>query len=269
MPPRIPLASLVARGTASSAVPPDETVYLHFEGDDRGRSWPVANYGEQGIFTAAQEMELASRFGFSPALVSELSLYVGNALDAESMTTMTRVSRRKAVTGAEVALRRAVRHARQDDRRHGKLVEVLLACSAQFAEAPSDSALLSHAQTLARNPNSSLTDLLDAADAVLARTGSAALLAPADRREVWDGRREHIMRSCCYVWMDAGKPLTYTTRSDRPSKKQREGSLFDLIRTVMGMVLSKGKLPSDETIRKDIDQFRKLMKRHPEILDGR
>jgi hypothetical protein len=252
-----------------SDAPVDQTVYLHFDGDRKVASWRIADYDGRGIFTSAQKTDLTARFGLPAALVSRLSLYVGNILDADSLMNLTRVSRSKATEAATTALRRAVRHARQDGRFRDELAKVILTCSAQFADVPSDATLLFSAQAIANDPKSGLTDLLDAASAVLTRPGSASLLAPADRRKLWDGRREHIVRNCCYVWLDAGRPLTYTTRADRLSSEQREGPLFDLIRTVMGMVICEGKPPGDEAIRKDIDRFRDLITRHPELLDGR
>ncbi|QEP30632.1 hypothetical protein [Pukyongiella litopenaei] len=266
---RPPLTLRDTRAEVLSAVRPDQTLYLQFDDYGCGPSWPVADYEEKGFFTAAQELKLASEHDLTPVLVSRLSLYVGNTLDIESLMNLVRVSRNKTVKAAEVALRRAVKHARQDARRQKQLADVLLGCSALFAETRADATLLGEAHAVARNPECSLADLLEIADAILTRPGSAAILAPADRRKVYDGRRDHIVRSCCYVWMDAGRPLTYTTRPDRLSGERRAGPLFDLIRAVMRMVLPKGGQPSDETIRKDIDQFRVLIVRYPELLDGR
>lgn len=269
MPRKPPFKSRGARLDDPSAHPPDQSVYLHFDSYRESLSWPVADYEENIFFTAAQKDELISRFDLSPELVSDLSLYVGNTLDIDSVMNLTRVSRNKAVKAADEALRRAIKHARQDVRCWAKLVDILLACDALFAETRADAAVLCKAQSFARTPECTLTSLLEVADAVVARPGSAAILTPADSRKIYDGRREHIVRSCCYVWMDAGRPLTYTTRFDRLSKDQREGPLFDLIRTAFQMISPKGGHPSDETIRKDIDRFRLLIVRHPEILDER
>ena len=239
-------------------------MYRHFDSYKRGPVWPTADYAEQGFFTAEQKDHLASKFDLSAELVSNLSLYVGNTLDEDSLMNLTRVSREKAVNAAEEALRRAVRHARQSEQYRGRVVEVLLGCSTLFADTPADAARLDRAQALARDPESKLGELLEAVDAVLECPGSAAILAPADLRKVYDGRREHIVRSCCYTWMEAGRPLTYAM-----NKGRREGPLFELIWTVMRLVLSDDHRPSDETIRNDIDRFRELVKRRPEILDQR
>jgi hypothetical protein len=260
MPTRPPPASSDTRSITQS----DQAVYLHFDGYDRGPPWPVADYGEQGIFTAEQQLEIASTHGLSPDLVSRLSLYVGNTLDTESMMNLNHVSRDKAEKVANADLRRAIRHARQDVRTRERLAKVLLGCSALFAETHAAAALLCHAQTLARDPECALTDLLKAADAVLACPGAAVILAPSDRRKVHDARREHIVRSCCYVWLDAERPLTYAM-----DKGRRQGPLFELIWMVMRLILSEGQRPSDDAIRRDIDRFRELVKRRPEILDHR
>ncbi len=251
-----------------SAEPPDRTVYLHFREYRSDVSWPIADYEEKGFFTAAQKDELKSRFDLAPELVSNLSLYVGNTLDIDSVTNLTSVSRNKAVKTAVADLRRAARHARKDPRTRKNLEEVLLECDPMFAETPDDVALLAAAHTLARAPDCTLTELLESADAVLARPGSAAILNPADSREIHDGRRYNIVCSCCYIWMDAGRPLTYTTRPDLPSHQRRQGPLFDLIRAVMAKILRNGRHPSDETIRKDIELSRKAIKRDQELIDG-
>ena len=268
MPRKPPLTARDARSDGPSDELPDLTVHLHFDDYRGGIFWPVADYEEKGFFTAEQKDELASRFDFSPELVSNLSLYVGNTLDIDSLMNLTRVSRIKAVDAAKKELRRAVRHAGEDAPRREKLVEALLACDALFAKTRADAAVLGKAQSLARTPECSLTDLLEGADAVLARPSSAAILAPADARKIQDGRRQHIVRSCCYVWREAERPLTYTTHPFGASHQRRSGLLFDLIRGVMRMVLPNGKHPSDETIRKDIDRFQDLIQQHPELLDG-
>ncbi len=257
-----------AEDDSSSAKRRNWSVWLHFDSYRDGISWPIADYEEKGFFTAAQKDALMSRFGLSSDLVSKLSLYVGNTLDIDSLMNLTRVSRNMSIKKAETALRRSVRHARKDPRRRETLVEVLLACEALFAETPADAAVLHKAQSLAGTPESCLTDLLGAADTVLANPGSAAILEPVDSRKIRDGRRDHIVRSCCYIWRDADRPLTYTTRPDRLSHERRGGPLFELIRAVMKMVVPDGKRPSDETIRKDIDRFLDLIERHPEVLDG-
>ncbi len=168
----------------ASATQSDQSVYLHFDGYDRGPAWPVRDYGGQGIFTTEQQLEISSKHGMSPELVSSLSLYIGNTLDTESMMNLNRVSRDKAVKEADVALRRAIKHTRQDVRRREKLTEVLLNCDPLFAETRAAEALLCQAHKLARNPESALTDLLDAADAVLACPGSAAILDVAAEDQV-------------------------------------------------------------------------------------
>lgn len=261
-------SSRYADDDGSSAEPPDRSVWLHFASYRDGISWPIADYEEKGFFTAAQKDELMSRFDLSPDLVSKLSLYVGNTLDIDSLMNLTCVSRNKSVEKAETALRRSVRHARKNPKYRGKLVEVLLACDALFAETPADAAVLHKAQSLAGTPECCLADLLGAVGLVLAHPGSAAILEPADSRKIRDGRRDHIVRSCCYIWRDAERPLTYTTRPGRLSHERRGGPLFELIRDVMKMVIPDGKRPSDETIRKDIDGFLDLIERHPEVLDG-
>lgn len=245
---------------------------MHFDGHRRSKLWPISDYKEQGIFTIKQVEDLAARFDLSIETVSNLSLWIGNTLDVESLMNLADVIPEKAVAAGTNDLRRALRHAAtqpETSKNRKKLVTVLLDSSSCFASSEDDKARLAHAQDLARDAESTLDQLIAAARALLERPGSVALLLPADKRKLYDGRREHVVRSCCYAWLDAGRELTYTTRPDCPADAQRGGPLFEFIHAVTEFVLAEEQLPSDETIRKDIDRFRDLIERRPELLDGR
>ena len=245
---------------------------MHFDGHARSKLWPISDYKEQGIFTLKQGEELAARFDLSSEIVSKLSIWIGNTLDIESLMNLAEVMREKAIDAGANELRRALRHVTTQPETFNnrkKLEKVLLESSSCFASLEEDAARLAHAQDLARDAESPLEHLIAAARDLLGRPGSVARLSPADKRRLYDGRRDHVVRSCCYAWLDAGRELTYTTRPDCAADAQRGGPLFEFIHTVLEGVLAEDQLPSDETIRKDIDRFRDLIKRRPELLDGR
>ncbi|WP_135505734.1 hypothetical protein [Roseovarius aestuariivivens] len=249
-----------------------EMAWIHFDGHARSKLWPIADYKERGIFTGKQVEDLASRFDLSVETASKLSLWIGNTLDVESLMNLAEVVPEKAIVEGTHDLRRALRHVAaqpETSNNRKKLEKVLLESSSCFAGSEKDAARLNHAQKLARDPETALEQLIAAARDLLDRPGSVARLSPSDKRRLYDGRRDHVVRSCCYAWLDAGRELTYTTRPDYPAEAQRGGPLFEFIHAVMGFVLTKDQLPSDETIRKDIDRFRDLIDRRPELLDGR
>jgi len=71
-------------------------------------------------------------------------------------------------------------------------------------------------------------------------------------------RREYVVRSCCYVWEDAGRKVTYTTVSHEPGEPQRRGELVEFVNAVVPLVTDPPTTLSVETIRRDIDLFKKL-----------
>ncbi|MBY6117437.1 hypothetical protein KUW09_24800 [Mameliella alba] len=86
--------------------------------------------------------------------------------------------------------------------------------------------------------------------------GNEVQVKPLDKRKVQDARRLTVVESCCYIWLDAGQRLTFTTRSDKPSSEQRAGPLVDFIQTVIGMITSPSCKISGETLRRDIEQVK-------------
>jgi hypothetical protein len=79
------------------------------------------------------------------------------------------------------------------------------------------------------------------------------VVEPYDKRQLRDAHRLTEIESCCYVWLDAGRRLTITTRADKSNAEQREGPLITLIQTVMGMVTPPSFTMSGETLRRDIE----------------
>ncbi len=88
--------------------------------------------------------------------------------------------------------------------------------------------------------------------------GGAAELVPDDKRKSVDMRRQLVVQSCCHIWMDAGRKVSYTTKSHDPGAPQRSGPLIAFIQAVVGFVTIPSKEIPVETLRRDIDRFKKL-----------
>jgi len=96
-------------------------------------------------------------------------------------------------------------------------------------------------------------------------TGAEVLVEPQDKRRVLDARRLTVIESCCYIWLDAGRRLTFTTRGDKPSRDQRDGPLVNLIQTVIEMVTTPPCRMSGETLRRDIERVRRRFRRRGDL----
>ena len=87
--------------------------------------------------------------------------------------------------------------------------------------------------------------------------GTSVPVQPLDKRQVQDERRLKVIESCCYIWLDAERPLTITTRPDNPTNEQREGELIRFIQTVVSMITKPKRKMSGETLRRDIECVRR------------
>jgi hypothetical protein len=57
-------------------------------------------------------------------------------------------------------------------------------------------------------------DLRPVLEELLRRPGAAVDKTPDDKRLLQDSRRILVVEHCCYIWQDAGRPLTVTTETD-------------------------------------------------------
>lgn len=96
-------------------------------------------------------------------------------------------------------------------------------------------------------------------------TGAEVLVEPRDKRQVHDGRRLTVIESCCYIWLDAGRRLTFTTRADKLTREQRDGPLVNFIQTVIGMVTTPSRRMSGETLRRDIERVRRRFRQRGDL----
>lgn len=83
------------------------------------------------------------------------------------------------------------------------------------------------------------------------------LVQPRDKRKARDERRIKVVESCCYIWLDANRPLTITTRDVKSNKDKRSGPLVELIKSVIEMVTINSTEISGETLRRDIELVRR------------
>ncbi|WP_026758873.1 hypothetical protein [Sediminimonas qiaohouensis] len=97
--------------------------------------------------------------------------------------------------------------------------------------------------------------------------GNEVVVRPLDKRKVADDRRLSVVESCCYIWLDAGRKLTFTTRADKlKPEQQREGELIRFIQTAVSMVTTPTCEVSGETLRRDIELTRRRFRRRGEMV---
>ncbi len=133
--------------------------------------------------------------------------------------------------------------------------------STDFAATPKDADLLPQVLNKLETATTLTQDIEDDIKRILETPGAAADMSPHDKRFSSDKRRQYIIESCCHIWKDAGRPLTYTTYSDGRPGGQRQGPLVEFIQSVVKMITKQAQLLSSETIRVDIDDFRVKLKR--------
>ena len=234
------------------------TVYVQNDTLQRTTPWVIRDYAERGALTKAQKAEIAARFELSTGLVEDLSRLVGNSLDKESATSLARVSRCKAVMRGRERLEEVARIARRIRLDRASIEEHLARLSTDFDETGRAAPLLQALKDELRTIRSTIDTLEAKTDEVAVIANGVAELAPDDRRKTSDMRRVHVVRSCCYIFEDADRPVSYTTVSHEPGQPQRRGPLIDLVNAVTLMVTDPPTTLSDETVRRDIDLFKKL-----------
>ena len=83
------------------------------------------------------------------------------------------------------------------------------------------------------------------------------LVRPRDKRETRDERRLKVVESCCYIWLDAGRKLTFTSYFYKTRDQKRTGPLLELIKAVVKLVTVNATTISGETLRRDIELVRR------------
>lgn len=250
-----------SRGSSGSIIgwSPDK---LHIQDDDLMRTvpWRIRDYEERGALSDEQKQDLGNRFALSPALVDELSLLVGNSLDVESIVCLMPVSRDKAVARAGKRLDRAAKRASRMRVEHAALIDALAPLRTDFDNSGLAEGLLQELKDDLSGIAALLAGLEDRIDQIMAIPNGAAEIRPDHQPSIADRRRTNVVRSCCYVWEDSGRPVSYTTRPDRVRAPQRTGMLIDLVNAVVPMVTDPPATLSVETLRHEIDDFKRLRK---------
>lgn len=235
-------------------------LYQDSDGLRHTAPWIIRDYQELGALSDGSKTEIAERFDLDPALVQDLSVLIGNSLDVDSVVSMARVSSKVAVKRGHDALQTAARLARRMRSDRAGIERQLSRLGTNFDQTGQGTLLLYALQEdLVRI--GALVDALETRIDDLVRVeGGVAVMAPDDTRKARDMRRTHVVRSCCYIWEDAGRPVTYTTVSHEPGASQRRGALIELINAVTRQVTDPPTELPGETLRRDIDQFRALRK---------
>ncbi len=233
-------------------------IYINDDTQKRTPPWVIRDYQEKGALTDEAKAKIAKQFDLKPELVEELSILVGNSLDEESVVSLAKVTREKAVLRARSRLEDAARLARRMSFDHASVERHLSRLQTYFDDSETAAPLLAALQD-ELDGIQTILDSLEARINELARIEhGVAEIKPDDKRKASDKRREHVVRSCCYIWEDAGRTVGYTSSSYGPKHQRRRGLLVDLVHAVTLNVTNPPTELPVETIRSDIDNFKNL-----------
>jgi len=245
-------------GKASSAPTDKLKIYLDGLNERPKVPWIIRDYQEQGALTDATKAQIIEQFDLEPGLVDELSILVGNSLDKESAVSLTKVTREKAVERGHARLEEGARLTRRMKTDNAAIQAHLSRLQPFFDDSGSAAPLLASLQEELASIQSVVGSLEARIDELAAIEHGVAEIEPDDKRSARDTRREHVVRSCCYIWEDAGRVVSYTSKSYGPKHQRRSGPLVDLVQIVTQNVTDPSTELPAETIRGDVDTFKKL-----------
>lgn len=249
-------------GGKDSSGPTDELeIYLDGLHERSKTPWIIRDYQEKGALTDATKAQIIEQFDLEPGLVDELSILVGNSLDKESAVSLTKVTREKAVERGHSRLEDAARLAKRMKTDKAAIRAHLSRLQPYFDDSGRAAPRLASLQAELTGIHSVLGSLEARIDELAAIENGVAEIEPDDKRNSRDGRREHVVRSCCYIWEDAGRAVSYTSKSYGPKHQRRSGPLVDLVQIVTQNVTDPPTELPVETIRSDVDTFKKLRKK--------
>lgn len=234
------------------------TVYLDGLDEKRTAPWIIRDYRGKGALTDAVKAQIIEQFDLKSALVDELSILVGNSLDEGSAVSLTKVTREKAVERGLERLEEAARCAKRMRTDHVDLKSKLSQLQTYFDDSARAAPFLAALQKDLAGIQSVVSSLESRIDELIKIENGIAEVEPDDKRNRRDARREHVVRSCCYIWEDAGRNTSYTSKSTGPKDKRRRGPLIDLVHVVTQAVTEPPTKLKVETIRYDIDRFNVL-----------
>ena len=235
--------------SGSEHLPADYAIYPHRD-HVKADAMPfkLADYGDEGALTKDQIQTISARHCLSMDQAHELSRLVGYSLDVD-----TKIS--------HVTISRATVESRLHDRKLAKRNrdEQLGApeANALFDSFGLKVVVAEEAEpTMSDSEQTKVPVTLNEGILEVSLDEARRILQPDDRRKVRDNRRLFIVESCCYVAIDAGWSLTYTTDST-VEKNQRGGRLINLIQDVIGMVSQNSRIASVHTLKSDIELVRR------------
>jgi len=204
------------------------------------------DYGDRGAFSEEQIQTLSGRHSLSMEQIRELSRLVGYALDNDSQVSLVTISRATAAR-------------RMSDRKLGKRARDrqldAAEANALFDGFGFDVRVAEEINISRTNSGDSIRLKMHGKDVSFVSLNEAQrILQPDDRTKERDSRRILVVESCCYVALDAGWPVTYTSDS-KVEKNQRGGRLINLIKDVIAMVSDNARIASVHTLKDDIERI--------------
>lgn len=235
----------------------DYTIWLPMDGMRVSASWKLAAYGDEGALSDSDKAALADRFGLEPNVVETLSQQLGYCLDNEAEVPLVAVNRAKAIHRAQAPLEEAAGLAKRLERDIQKIANLLEGLSDQFKEHKEDAQILPSAKAHADAVLTASQGLSASIVRAIDTQGAAADISPLNVNHVSDKRRQYVIETCCYAWLDAGRKLTVSTVADGSKADRHAGPLIDFLQDVTRRVTDPSEELSTNTIKKDIDRFRK------------
>ncbi|MBY6199735.1 hypothetical protein KUV65_00020 [Maritalea mobilis] len=242
---------------SSNETPDDYSIYLNIDRiKPTDLPFRIADYREEGIFTDDEQKVLSERHGLAAKHTKELSLLVGNALDCNSDVSFVRISRSR----VQRRLERALKGERM---RTKPLLDDIDAINRTFASlslpyfVPTSHDRLGEHQ-IAEAPEGFSGDRPTGSRIPVSLKVARAVLVPDDYRTEADERRRAVVVQCCYVALDAGWPLSFTSDPSL-NNTLRTGRLVDLIRDVVRLTTDPSNTISGDTIVSDIEIARLRM----------
>lgn len=243
----------------SSEASGDYSIWLPFDGINTSAPWRLGSYGDEGALSDSDLLELADQFDLPTNLLQTLSQQLGYCLDVDSEVNLVQVKRSKAIERASKELAKAAKLATDIQVAADKLSAILDPLEDQFAQSKDDAAVLRAAKAQADDLRNTVAATMAAITTVQKTPGAAAVMAPFNKIHVWDKRRQYVIETCCYTWLEAGRTVTYSSQERTKKGTDRGGPFIDFLQSVAIKLTDPPRELSQETIRKDLDRFKKRM----------
>ncbi len=214
------------------------------------------DYGDRGVFSEDQIRKLSRNHGLSVEQVQELSRLIGYSLDIDTEISFVAISR------STVYRRLKNRHLGKRNRDHQLTASEANALFSSFginaivAENPESSAPNSKSAEKRKGGTNTPT--------IVTLDQAQRLLQPDDRSNERDRRRLLVVESCCYVGLDAGWTLTFTTDAS-VTNNTRGGRIINLIMEVIPMVTQNAQKASSHTLKDDLELVKRRFERRGDI----